>query len=78
MPVLTEMTHLSKILQVPLSSMVITVAMAMMTRVSSSSLWGTEPPPKKAHFGALLRVSSQYVCGVVYPLRSFHSSYLCS
>jgi hypothetical protein len=39
---------------------------------------GTEPPPKKAHFGALMRVSSWYACGAACLLRGFCSSYICS
>jgi hypothetical protein len=29
-----------------------------------------EPPPKKAYFGTLLQLSSRYVWGADYPLRS--------
>jgi hypothetical protein len=72
---LTKLTHLSGISQVPSSS---TTAMAAMVGLSSSSPRGAEPPPKKACFGALLWVSSRYVCGAATPLRGFCSFCLCS
>jgi hypothetical protein len=58
-----ELTHLTKILLVPLSSAVATTAMAMMTRASSSSLKGVDPPSsKKGYSRAFLLVSSRYMC----------------
>jgi hypothetical protein len=60
--VFSETSHLSSILQVPLSSLADAVAMAMTVGSSSLSPGGMEPLPK-AYFGALMRVSAQYVCG---------------
>jgi hypothetical protein len=57
--VLMEMTHLLKLLPVPLCS---------------SSPGGSEPSPK-AYFGAFLWVSSWYACGVAYCLCGSSLSY---
>jgi hypothetical protein len=62
-------------LHVSSSSMGEMVTMAVMARSSSSGPRGTEPLPKKAHFEALLWVSSRYAC---HPYTIFCSSYLCS
>jgi hypothetical protein len=50
LPALMELTHLSKILQVPSSSAFVAATMAAMVRTSLSSLGGQ----KKACFGTLL------------------------
>jgi hypothetical protein len=60
MPMLTEITHISRTLLVPLFSMTAMVTMAVTVGSSSSSPQRMEP----------LRVSSRYVCGAIYPLRS--------
>jgi hypothetical protein len=60
-PVLTEPTHLLRISKVPSCMSIGTITMAMAAGPSSSGPRGTEPPPKKAHFGAFVQVSSRYV-----------------
>jgi hypothetical protein len=65
MPMLMKLIHLFKILQVPSCLPAARGATAMMARPSSSSPEGKEPWPKKARFGAFLRVSSWYACGVL-------------
>jgi hypothetical protein len=73
LPTLKELTHLSWISQVSLSS---AAAMAMMAGFSSSCPGGTKHPPKRAHFGALMWVSYPYAHGAAYPLHGFCSSSL--
>jgi hypothetical protein len=68
-PVLMVLTHLSRISQVSSSSTATVIAMATTAGASLLSHWGMELPPKKAHFGALLRVSSRYVWGAICSLR---------
>jgi hypothetical protein len=67
-PMLTESTHLLTILKVLSCSSAIMAATAMTERLSSSSPGGMETPPKKAHFRAFMRVSTQYVCGATFCL----------
>jgi hypothetical protein len=76
LPALMELTHQLEILQASSSSTAPIVTIAEIVGSSSLSPGGTEPPPKKACFGALLRVSSQYVRGASYPSHGFFSSYL--
>jgi hypothetical protein len=76
LPMLTELTYLFGIPQVPLGSAATTITMATIVGTSLSSPRGTKSPPKNAHFGALLRVSFQYVCGAADSSRDFCSSYL--
>jgi hypothetical protein len=76
LPVLMELTHLSGISQVLSSSVVTMVTMATTVGSSSSSPGEIGPLRKKAHFGALLRVSSRYVCGAAYPSHGFSSLHI--
>jgi hypothetical protein len=73
--VLMEPTHLLDISQVPSCLSVIVVATSVTVGSSLSSLGGTEPIAKKAHFEAFLRVSSWYMCGAACRLCSSCFSY---
>jgi hypothetical protein len=65
-----EPTHLFMIVHVLLYSPAAGGAMVVMAGTFSSSPGRAEPLPMKAHFGAFLRVPSQYVCGAVCCLSS--------
>jgi hypothetical protein len=71
LPTLRELTHMFGILQAPSGSAAVVATMVWKARMSSSSLGGMEPPPKKAYFGTPLGVSSWYVCGAACPLCGF-------
>jgi hypothetical protein len=62
---LLQPTHLFGVAQVPLCLPTARGATTVTMRLSSSSPEGMKPPPKKAHFGAFMQVSSQYACGVI-------------
>jgi hypothetical protein len=66
-----ELTHLSEVSLVLLSSAATMTIMVVTVGAPSSSLEGAEPPPKKAHSRACLPVSSQYACVAVYLSSSF-------
>jgi hypothetical protein len=69
MPALVALASLFRISQVPPASAAATVVTA---GVSSSSLEGVEPLPKKTHSKACLSMSSRYVCvwgGRLHPMR---------
>jgi hypothetical protein len=51
LPALRELTHMFGILQAPSGSAAVVATMVWKARMSSSSLGGMEPPPKKAYFG---------------------------
>jgi hypothetical protein len=74
-PVLMEPSHLLGISQVPSCSSTAMIAMTVTAGSSSSSLGGTEPLPKKAHFRAFLQGSSWYVYGVICHLCASYFSY---
>jgi hypothetical protein len=76
-PMSMEPTHLLGILQLLSCLPAATVAMTMTAGSSSLSPKGTETPPKKAHLGAFLWVSSRYHCGVTHRLCDFSFSYFC-
>jgi hypothetical protein len=62
MLVVTGMTYLLGVLQVPPSSSAARAITAVMAGPSSSGFGGAEPPAKKAHPRSFLPVSSRYAC----------------